>query len=119
MRVEPQTKRDNIVTAYRISFGSRRAKQLGLIDKNGHGKQIILLKTKSGLVLRPIDSIEGALVYKNHLTRVCLSDNIHCGEVDNMPELVTWYASSPDKIEEAFHKAVDNFYQLHDCNDCN
>ena len=96
-------------TAYRIIIGSRKARQLGLLTDTADGREIIMLKTKSGILLRPIDELADILIYKNFSTKVYSSGDIFCGEVEGTSELVTWYTSSADKIADTFHKAVDEY----------
>ena len=108
MRVQTNNVYPNgIISSYRIAFGRREAQQLGLIDKDGEGLQIIPVRTQSGVLLIPVDKPHDVLVYKGFRTHVYSSNGLYCGEIDGKRNHASWYTKDPDKIEYAFYSAVD------------
>ena len=107
MKLTIHNKIKNSITAYRIVIGSKRAKELGLAEENGH--TIVPIKTQNGILLIPVHNSHGTLSYKDCSTTIfSYQDRIFFGEISGLPSTLTWHSKSIQSAEEAFHSTVDS-----------
>ena len=107
LTINAHTKDHKHITSYRFVFGCKRARDLGLLDENGDGREVLLYTAKNGILLIPIDSKHGTISYGGYSTEICKSKDKFYGEVfyNGMPRI--WSAPSLAESEAEFRKLVD------------
>ena len=109
MKLTTHHKVKNSTTAYRIIIGSKRAKELGLVDENGNGRALVPMKMQSGVLFIPVHKTHNVLTYKDCSTLICsYEDRVFFGEINGLPTTQTWHTKSLDSAEEAFKSAIDS-----------
>lgn len=60
------------------------------------------------------DKMNKILEYNGYKTRIVYSqkDNVYCGAIINIGDCVSFHSESIFKIEDEFHKAVDDYIEL-------
>ena len=110
MKLQPQTMSVNgvVPTAYRLTLGSRKAREVGLLNKTGQGKDFLIVPTKSYIMLLTVENTGDSLSYRNCSTTIFQHGNIFFGEVAELPSKPTWYATTIETAEKSFHALVDS-----------
>ena len=116
MRLAPQTlsPTTNFVTAYRMTLGSRKARETGLVLRDGTRRDFLIVPTKSYIMLLTIEESMHSLSYRNCSTTIYRHGNIYFGEVTGLPSSPTWYTTSLESAEKSFHSVVDSYFSPSD-----
>ena len=109
MKLAPQgvAKNKKSIGSWRITFGARKARQIGLLDQKNNPVEFLLLSTSNGILITTKDEFVQTIEYEGVTSDVYKHNNLLFGEVTSLPSSPTWYATSLDKAEQAFRKLVD------------